>query len=250
MLKSMPVYITYLVQILLVIHVLKTGRNRYWIWLLLFLPLVGGIAYLVIELLPEFTQSIGGQKALRGAKTIINPGADLRRHTAAWQQSPNADNARRYATALIAAEKYTEAEEILDQALSGFFSTEPNLMLLRAQACFETGDPPGAVSVLEALQEANPEFRSAEGHLLYARALEESGDTGKALEEFGAVANYYPGAEARYRMALALKNAGRQEESRNEFEQMINDARLAPVHFRKSQAQWLRLARNALKELG
>lgn len=244
----MPVYITIIIQVLLVIHVLKTGRSRYWIWILLFVPLIGGIAYLVIELLPELTGSIGGQRALRGAKTMINPGADLRHHAAAWQQSPNADNARRYAGALLADKKYTEVEEILDQALSGFFSTEPNLLLLKAQARFEAGDPPGAVLVLETLQEANPGFRSAEGHLLYARALENAGDTEKALEEFRKVANYYPGAEARYRLALALKNAGRMQESRTEFEQMLNDADLAPRHFRKSQAQWLRLAKNALKE--
>ena len=244
----MPIYITYLIQILLVIHVLKTGRSRYWIWLLLFLPLIGGVAYLVIEMLPELSGSIGGQRALRGAKTIINPGADLRHHAAAWQQSPNADNARRYAGALLADDQYTEAEEILDQAQSGFFSTEPNLMLLRAQVRFKAGDATGAVSVLEQLQEANPGFRSAEGHLLYARALESVGNSEKALEEYSSVANYYPGAEARYRMALALKNAGNVQESRTEFEQMINEADLAPRHFQKSQAQWLRLAKTAMKE--
>ena len=32
----MAYYLTYFIQILLVVHVLKTGRNRYWIWILLF----------------------------------------------------------------------------------------------------------------------------------------------------------------------------------------------------------------------
>ncbi|NIP18322.1 MAG: tetratricopeptide repeat protein [Xanthomonadales bacterium] len=245
----MNIYVTYLIQILLVIHVLKTGRNRYWVWILLFLPLLGGIAYLVIELLPEFTGSITGQKAMRGARAALDPGADLRHHAAAWQQSPNADNARRYAGALLDAGKHAEAEQVLDGALSGFFSTEPNLMLLRARARFENDDPRSAVKVLEELQEANPEFRSAEGHLLYARALENAGEGVRALEEFRAVANYYPGAEARYRMALALGKAGREKDARTEFGQMLNDADLAPRHFRKSQAIWLKKARAALKEL-
>jgi hypothetical protein len=244
----MSVYITYFIQILLVIHVLKTGRNRYWIWLLLFLPLVGGIAYLVMELLPGFTGSITGQKALRGARTALKPGADLKRHAAAWQQSANADNARRYAEALLAAEKQEEAESVLDGAMNGFFRTEPNLMLLKARARYAGEDPQGTVAILEQLQEANPDFRSADGHLLNARALEDAGNTDRALEEYRAVANYFPGAEARCRLALALKNAGFEQDSRTEFEQMTADADLAPRHFRKSQSEWLRRARKALKE--
>ena len=56
----MPVYLTYFIQLLLIIHVLKTGRDRYWIWLLLFLPLIGGVAYLVVEIIPEYSSGITG----------------------------------------------------------------------------------------------------------------------------------------------------------------------------------------------
>jgi hypothetical protein len=245
----MPVYLTYFIQLLLVIHVLKTGRSRYWIWLLLFLPLVGGVAYLVMELLPGFTGSIAGQRTMRGARTALNPGAELRQHAAAWQQSPHADNARRYAQALLDAGQPEAAEDILDQALSGFFSTEPNLMLLRATARFDNDDPEGAADLLEKLQAANPDFRSAEGHLLYARALAAAGRTDESLEEFQAVTGYYPGAEARYRLASALRDAGRTAAARAEFEQMLSDADLAPRHFRKSQARWLKMARTALNAL-
>jgi hypothetical protein len=245
---QMPFFITVLIQVLLIIHVLKTGRSRYWIFILLFVPLLGGIAYLVVEVLPEFGSSITGQRALRGVKRAVDPGGQLRRHEAAWRQSPNADNARRYAGALLEAGQHGEAEAILDQGLSGLFRTEPNLMLLRARSRFESGDPAGAVVVLEELQETNPDFRSPEGHLLYARALEEAGDVDKALAEYRSVAAYYPGAEARFRMARALKEAGRDRESRQELEQMLTDAELAPRHFRKSQAHWLRRAKSTLRE--
>lgn len=42
----MPVIIfTYLVQIALIVHVLHTGRNTYWIFILLIAPGIGGLAY-------------------------------------------------------------------------------------------------------------------------------------------------------------------------------------------------------------
>jgi hypothetical protein len=128
----MPVYLIYFIQILLVIHVLKTGRDRYWIWLLLFLPLIGGVAYLVVEIIPEFSSGIAGQRTRRGVRNLVDPGGDVRAQAAAWEQSPNADNGRHYAQALLAADRAPEAEKILDQVLDGFFKTDPALMLLKA----------------------------------------------------------------------------------------------------------------------
>lgn len=245
--SSMSPFWVYLLQVLLVVHVLKTGRNRYWILMLLFLPMIGGLAYLLVEILPELSGSIGGQRARRNLAGIVNPGAQLRRLAAAWEQTPNADNARHYGAALLEAGQHEEAEKVIDQALAGLFSTEPNLMLLKARLKFDAGDAAAAARVLDELQAANPGFRSADGHLLLARALEASGQVERALQEYRAVAGYYPGVEARYRHALALEQSGQDDEARAELEQIINDARLAPAHFRKAQASWLRRAKAALK---
>lgn len=236
---SLSSILIWLVQLALVIHVFKTGRSRYWVFFLIFMPLIGGLAYLVIELLPAFTGSISGQRAVRNVKHTLNPGADLRQHEAAWSQSPNVDNARRYAEALLDAGKSTEAEDIINQSLKGLFATEPTLLLLKAQLQFEKGRTAETVETLESLQEHNPDFRSADGHLLYARALEAEGKIDDAIREYSAVSGYYPGVEARYRLALCMAVAGNSKASRAELESILNDAKLAPPHFRKSQKHWL-----------
>lgn len=245
----MPVYITYAIQLLLVVHVLKTGRDRYWIFLLIFLPLVGGAAYLIMEVLPEFFGSLTGQRARRSVAQILDPGADLRSCAASWEQSPNAENGRRYAQALIIANKSEEALEILDRSLTGFFENDPTLLLLKAQAKFDLGAWQECLDVLDRLKETNPDHRSPEGHLLYARALENTGRVADSIEEYRAVASYYPGAEARYRLASALKSNGDIGEAREEFESILRDARLAPAHFRKSERSWLKASEEALKAL-
>ncbi|MGD8384896.1 MAG: tetratricopeptide repeat protein [Lysobacterales bacterium] len=235
----------WLAQIALVVHVLKTGRNRYWIMMLIFIPPpIGAIAYVVIELLPEFTGSITGQRAMRNVKRSLNPGAELRRCEAAWQQSPNVDNARHYAGALHAAGRDEDAQEVIDQALKGLFSTEPTLLLLKAQILFEQDRPRDAVEALQTLQQHNPDFHSPEGHLLYARALEADGQIEAAIREYSSVAGYFPGVEARYRLALCLKNAGRDAAAKSELNSILTDARLAPAHFRRSQKHWLDAVRH------
>ena len=235
----MPIYLTYFIQILLVIHVLKTGRDRYWIWLLLFLPLIGGVAYLVVEIIPEFTSGITGQRTRRGVRNLIDPGADVRARAAAWEQSANADNGRHYAQALLAADRAVEAEKVLDQVLDGFFKTDPALMLLKAQAQFDQEQWGPSLATLEDMQKHNPDLRSPEGHLLYARTLEQTGRSEEAIKEYRAVAGYFPGAQARFLLGLALKNSGQEEEAAEEFRSMIRDAELAPAHFRKSEKNWL-----------
>ena len=246
----MPVYLTYFIQILLVIHVLKTGRNRYWIWLLIFLPLIGGVAYLVVEIIPEFSAGITGQRARRGVRKLIDPAADIRTHAAAWEQSSNADNGRRYAQALLAAGRAAEASEILNQVLGGFFKTDPALKLLQAQAQFDQEQWGPSLATLEDLQKHNPDHRSPEGHLLYARTLEQTGRSDEAITEYRAVAGYYPGAQARFRLGLALKNSGQGKEAGEEFRSMIRDAELAPTHFRKTEKNWLDRAGKELNTLG
>ena len=231
--------LVWIIQLALIIHVLKTGRSRYWILVLFFMPLIGGLAYFVIELLPEFSGSITGQRAVRSVKQTLNPGADLRQHEAAWNQSPNVDNSRRYAQALLESGDSDKAEEIINQALKGLFATEPTLLLLKARLQFEKDRTEDAVKSLESLQTHNPDFRSAEGHLLYARALEAEGQIDNAIREYSAVSGYFPGVEARYRLALALAGAGKDAAAGSEFESILNDAKLAPPHFRKSQKTWI-----------
>lgn len=227
------------IQIALIIHVLKTGVSRFWIIILIFMPLIGGLAYFVIELLPQFSGSITGQRAVRSVKQTLNPGADLRQHEAAWNQSPNVDNSRRYAEALMDAGKTNEAEEIISGALKGLFKTEPTLLLLKARLQFENERSADAAQTLETLQEHNPDFRSAEGHLLYARALEAQDRINEAIKEYSSVSGYFPGVEARYRLAHCLEIAGKTSAAHSEYESILNDAKLAPPHFRKSQKQWL-----------
>jgi len=234
------------IQLALIVHVLKTGRSRYWIFILIFMPLIGGAAYLIIELLPELFSGISGQRAMRNVKSAFDPGGEVRRHQAAWEQSPNTDNARRYAQALLEAGKAEEAMAIVEQALTGMFATEPTLLLVRARIEFDQDRKNEALHSLETLHENNPEFRSAEGHLLYARALEATGQADKAIEEYTAVAGYFPGVEARYRLALCLRAAGQEQASITEMESILKDAKMAPAHFRKAQKPWLEATRREL----
>jgi hypothetical protein len=238
--------LSYAIQALLIVHVIKSGRNQLWIWVLLLLPGVGPIAYVVAELLPEVFRSRTAQRTARGLKKAMDPQADLRRYESEARLTANVASRQRYAEELVRHGRYDEAIAQYAQTLSGLYEHDPNLMLGLAQAQFGKGDASGARSTLDELIRRNPDFRSPTGHLLYARALETEGNVSKALEEYHVLAPSYPGAEAAVRYAQLLEKQGRRSEAQQVARELLEQARIAPGHYRRAQRPWLEAAQRLL----
>ena len=154
----------------------------------------------------------------------------------------NVASRQRYAEELVRHERYDDAIAQYRQALTGLYEHDPNLMLGLAQAQFAKGDASAARATLDQLIAENPQFRSPAGHLLYARALQAEGNTAKALEEYRIVAGTYPGAEAAVRYAQLLQAQGQREESQKVARELLQQARIAPGHYRRAQREWLEAA--------
>jgi len=235
-----------IVQVALIIHVVKTGRNQIWIWVLALLSLPGAIAYIAVEILPELFRSRTAKRTARGLRKAVDPGADLRRYENEARVGSNVASRQRYAEELVRHERYDEAIGQYREALTGLYEHDPNLMLGLAQALFGKGDAAAARAMLDELIRRNPDFRSPAGHLLYARALEAEGNVPKALEEYAVLAPSYPGAEAAVRYAQLLQAQGRRAEAQKVARELLEQARIAPGHYRRAQRPWLDAAERLL----
>jgi hypothetical protein len=235
-----------IVQVALIIHVVKTGRNQIWIWVLALLSLPGAIAYIAVEILPELFRSRTAQRTARGLRKAMDPGRDLRRYESEARVASNVASRQRYAQELVRHQRYDEAIGQYREALTGLYEHDPNLMLGLAQAQFGKGDAAAARATLDELIQRNPDFRSPDGHLLYARALEAEGNLPKALEEYAVLAPSYPGAEASVRYAQLLQAQGRRAEAQKVARELLEQARIAPGHYRRAQRPWLDAAQRLL----
>ena len=190
-----PLFILVLVvEVILIVHCLRTGRNTLWIWVLALLSLPGAIAYIAVELIPDLFRSRTARNALRGVRRVLDPEQQLRAYEAAAQRTGDVASRQLYAEELVRQGQGTRAAAVYAQALTGLYAHDPNLMLGLAQAQFAAGRATEARTTLDALIVHNPAFKSPEGHLLYARALEGEGNLEKALVEYSAVAGYFAGA--------------------------------------------------------
>jgi hypothetical protein len=177
-------------NIALIVHAAKTGRFNPWGYVILFIPGFGGLAYVLIELLPAWFGTYQGQKAASRVGRALNPEKEYR---ALRDQLDIADTiATRGALAeeCLTLKKFDEAESQFDAILAQPLGAEPIYAFGKARAQFGLGHAAEAITTLEDLRQQWPDYQSADGHLLYARALDEAGRLEEALSEYRAVSVY------------------------------------------------------------
>jgi hypothetical protein len=235
------------INVVFIVHAAKTGRFWPWGYVILFLPGFGALAYIVVELLPEWFGSAQGQHARRRVVSTLDPEKRYRTLTDQLDVADTIANRGALADECLTLGKFGEALHHYDRILALPMGDDAVYALGKARAQFGLGHPQEAVAMLDELRQRWPDYQSAEAHLLYARALEDSGRAGDALFEFQALANYYPGAEARVRYGLLLDKAGRQAEAKDVLVDVLARLKRAPKYVRRAQAEWISLAEKALR---
>lgn len=233
-------------QIACAVHVVRTGRQYFWLYIVIGMPGIGMLVYFFAEIMPELMQSRTARQAASGVARAINPGKGLREALQRAEITPTASNKAALAEEYLRAGQPAEAATLYRDALVGIHSTDPGMMLGLARAHFAEGNTVETQSVLEKLREANPSFNSPEGHLLYARSLEDQGKIDAALEEYKALAVYYPGQEARCRYATLLLRSGRADEARRIFAEVCQLIEYGPRHQRRAQREWYDIAKRSI----
>jgi hypothetical protein len=235
-----------LAQIACAVHVVRTGRHYVWIWLVVFVPVIGMAAYFCAELLPELIHSQHARQAAARVEKTVNPGRRLREAERRAQITPTAENKAALAAEYLLAGRAAEATALYREALAGIHAGDPGMTLGLARALFVEEKFADAQKELEALQRENPKLHAPEAHLLYARCLEEQGKNGAALAEYRVLIHYYPGQEARCRYAMLLQRTGRGDDARRIFEEICQFVEYGPRHQRFMQREWYDIARRAL----
>lgn len=222
------------------VHVVRSGRNYLWLWVCLMFGIPGCLVYLIAEVLPGMGIGRRLDRAGKAAAKAVNPAGERKRIEAQLAHSDTLENRLRLARECVNLGDHEKAAELFASCLKGAYATDPAIMLELAQARFAQGHFAGARATLDSLIAANPDFRSVEGHLLYARTLEGLGDHDAALHEYQALTDGYPGEEARARQALLLNKLGRADAARALAEEIRTRLNAAPKFYRQRQAEWLK----------
>jgi hypothetical protein len=235
------------IDVALVFHASKTGRCQPWCYIILMIPVAGALAYVVVELVPEWLGTYQGQKTRARIGRALNPEKTYRALRDELEIATTIANREALAEECLTLGRFDEAREQYDAILTMPLGDEPGYMLGRARAEFGLGRFAQARATLDDLRGRWPIWQSADGHLVYARTLEEDGRVEEAIAEYHALSAYYAGAEPRVRHGLALRKLGREAEARAVLADVVRQMNRAPNFARKVQAQWISMAEAALR---
>jgi hypothetical protein len=239
--------LTYGLAILLCWHVVRTGRDTFWIWIVLMAPGIGSLAYIAINILPEIFGGATARKVARTARETLDPHREYREAKQACEETPTVRNQSRLATAAMHMGHFAEAEQLYRAAAQGVHAEDPVLLLGLANSLLELRRPADALTVLEKLGDDEAHGRTPAAAMALGRAYEDLGRTEDADRALQWAAERMPGFEALASYAAFMARNGRRDEAREVVTEL--DKRLAKLRgqFRKEAQTWRDHAASALR---
>ena len=149
----MPVaLVVVLLDITLIYHASRTGRLQPWAFIILMIPVVGALAYIVVELVPEWFGSPGAQQARKRIAGKLDPEKRYRELSDRLAGSDTIANRDALAAECLKIGRFDEAERHFDHILNLPMGSEPAYALGKAQAEFGRNRPADALAELEDLK--------------------------------------------------------------------------------------------------
>ncbi|HMB58048.1 MAG TPA: hypothetical protein VKM35_12680 [Arenimonas sp.] len=228
-----------IIAIFFAAHAVRSGQDRYWLWILFAFPGLGSLVYALTIWLPDARNTRQGQQVVRGVTRLLDPSRELRAAQESLEVAATPEHRLRLADALLNADRASEAVVQYHEVMQGIYAKDPQIQVRLAHALVESGNPGEARGLLEALIRDQPTFKSPEGHLTYARALAALDERSKAREEFEVLVGYYAGLEARACYAAILLAWNDRERARTLVAESLKLAQRMPRYSKKMNADWL-----------
>src|SRR3954471_5416630 len=164
--------IVIVLQAICVIHCIRKGNSGNWIWLIIFLPIVGAIAYIVSEMFtPGHVEQVQA-----GVTTVLNPTGKIRKLEQQLKFSDTFSNRVQLADAYLANGQTEKAIALYEDSLTGAFFENEYVLTQLNTAYFQKQQYNDVVAITKRIYKL-PQFPRSRAHLQYAMALEQTGNT-------------------------------------------------------------------------
>ena len=237
-------YIPVVLQAICVIHCMRKGNQNKWIWIIVFLPGLGSLAYIFSEIITG--REIDSVKS--GVGSVFNPGGSIRKLEDQLRFSDTFHNRVALADGYLAAGHTEDAIALYEQSLTGVFTENEHVLKQLIVAYSYVGRYADIIPLGKKIH-GSPQFAKSRVHILYAMALEHTGNNELAEKEFKTMNGRFAYFEARYQYALFLLRAGRYEEAKQVLDTIINEGGHLSSRERRAHQAWINKAKDEMRKL-
>lgn len=242
---STPFYlITIGLQVICILHCLRRGAQSNWIWILIFIPLLGSIIYIFTEMF----NSRDVQHLQSGVSDVFNPGGKIKKLESNLKFSDTFNNRLMLADAYLAAGHTDRAISLYESSLTGNFTENEYLLSQLIIAYFQVKRYADLIPIAKKIHD-RPQFGRSKPHIYYAMALEFTGHPEQAEAEFKLMKARFSNFEARYQYGCFLIRANRKEEAHQLFTEILGEVTHLSSPEKRSNGQWFAKVKEELRKL-
>ncbi len=223
-----------ILQVVAIVHFIRRRPDTYWLFVILFLGWIGALVYIVVEVIPD-------AGLLRSSFQAFPRRRRIHELEGAILDNPSAGNYEELGLLYLDDGNFSRARACYDRAISSRIdSIDP--FYRRGIAEVELGDFAAAVPDLEraVTSDATYDFHRAVG--LLAHGYAQTGQPEKADSLFRQATKISTSSETYYNYALFLHAQGRNEESRQWAQRILDKRPSMPAYQRRRERSWFRKA--------
>jgi hypothetical protein len=236
--------ITIVLQAICVIHCIRKGKQFNWVWLIVFLPLIGSLIYLFTEV---FTRR-DMQGLQSGVGSVLNPTGSIRKLESNLRFSDTFANKVALADAYLASGHMDKAIALYESSLEGNFEENEYVLRQLIVAYYQVRRYDEIIPIAKKIYKV-PQFARSRAHVLYATALDYTGHPELAEKEFRQLKSRFSDYEARYQYSRFLVRAGRPDEARQLLTELLGESSHLSSRERRYNRNWFTLAKDELNKL-
>jgi hypothetical protein len=222
----------FLLQAVAIVHFIRRRPDTYWIFIILFLGWIGALVYIVAEVVPD-------AGLLRSSLQVFPRRHRIRELERAILDNPSAGNYEELGLLYLDDGDFVKARGCYDRSISQR-SDSIDPFYRRGVAEIELGDFTAAVSDLERAVASDPNYDFHRAMGLLAHAYAQTGQPEKADSHFQRATKISTSSETYYNYALFLHTQGRNEESRQWAQKILDKRSSMPAYQRRRERSWFR----------
>lgn len=230
-------------QIACLIHVVKTGRPYWWLWIIFAVPFVGLAAYFFLEVRPSLGR-MDVQLLLWRMKSSRERIGILEQRL---EESSTIKNRLRLADELHDAGQFDRECEVLSEGLRGAFKDDATLLMRLAEAHLEAGRVKEAEQLLARTVPEKSADQQLHFALLQARVRGCLDRPAEAETQFQELIARKKSEAPRYYYAELLARLGRREQANAILRDILHQYRRGTPVWRYLERRWFYAARKLLK---
>jgi len=210
-------------QALAIIHFIRRRPDTYWLWIILMFPGIGALAYIFVQVIPDFG-------LLRTSFQVFPRRKRIRQLEAMILDNPSIGNYEELGDLYLDDGQYVKARECFDKVLAREESIDP--LYRRALCALALNDYNAAIADLEKVTAADAKYDYQRAVGLLAHAWGKIGERDKASTLFAEVTETSTLSETQFNYASFLAETGRAAEAREWAERILRKKATMPDYIR------------------